>query len=51
MKDRKAQRPRRDPAPLKIGDVLGEQIKKVQDERARRKELEAMGFKPLKGDR
>lgn len=46
---RKPKPPRRDPRPITLGDVLGEQIRQVQAERARRAELDAAGFKPLTG--
>ena len=50
MKKPKKQRPpRRAPRSLTFGDVLGEAVAQDRAEKARRKELEVMGFKPLKG--
>lgn len=46
---RKTPAPRREPAPLTLGLLLGDQIRAVQSERTRRAELEDMGFRPLKG--
>ncbi len=38
---------RREPRPLTLGDLLGAQVRGVQAQRARRAELDDMGFKPL----
>ena len=43
-------KPRRQPPRgITLGDVLGAQIRQVQTDRARRAELDDMGFKPLGG--
>lgn len=44
----KATRP--PPKPMTLGDVFGADIKRVQDQRARRAQLNDMGFVPLKSD-
>lgn len=45
--DKPRKKPRGEPRPLTLGDIFGEAIKKDRAEKARRAELEAMGFKPL----
>jgi hypothetical protein len=48
-KNKKPHRPRREPPRLTLGDVFGEAIAKDRAEKERRRELEDMGFRPIKG--
>ncbi len=47
--EKKRIKERRPPLPMTIGDILGEAIEKDRAEKARRAELDSMGFRPLKG--
>lgn len=49
--DKPRKKSRGEPPPLTFGDLFGEAIKKDREEKARRAELDAMGFKPLSIDK
>lgn len=46
---KKKRRPeRRPPPPITIGTVLGEQLQAIRNKEARRRELDALGFREVK---